>query len=753
MFSRVSILLGLLLVSLFAVGIVSAQGVIIPGRCHPARRCPTIPRHVNLSKVLPVKSIDINTNIEGQVATTTVTQVFRNPTPYQLEGKYFFPIPDAASIEEFAIWENGKKLVGEVLSKDEARKIYNDIVRTMKDPGLLEYSGQNLIQVSIFPIPARSDKKIELRYSQILEATSGTVAYKYPLGVGSKVWMPPVILNGARRTSNVKPGANEIGTVSAKIEINGKETLRNIYSPSHDVEVVKKGDKTALVTFETKGDASDFQLFYGLSSDEFGMSLMTYREPGKDGYFLFMVSPKDEINESKIVDKDTVFVLDTSGSMNADDKIEKAKAALEFGISTLNKGDRFNVISFAGSEKLMAANPINADSSGKQRGKEFVSKLRASGGTNIDDTLQAALKQFESSDRPKMLVFITDGRPTVGTRNVDTIVKHVKENTVKGLRLFSFGVGYNVNTRLLDKLATENSGTSDYIQPKEDIEIKVSNFFTKVNSPVLSDIKIDFGKIETDLVYPRETTDIFKGMQNVIIGRYKNDSDLKNAVITLQGKMGNESTTIKYSDLDFPKESTGNEFLARLWASRRVGWLMEEIRSNGQTKELKDEIINLGTRFGIVTPYTSYLAKDGSYKPSTRRGRNPAASAQMDLSITGRSGVALSTQQNSMKTNSSVNRARKNKRSNEQAAENEAQIFVEESASNKYVGNKNFVKKVKNWIDSAYDPKEKLPEVNIKFGSDEFFKLLDKEKSLAKFFSVGKNVVVVWNNTVYRVTE
>ncbi|MFV0390195.1 MAG: VIT and vWA domain-containing protein [Pyrinomonadaceae bacterium] len=733
-----------------------SQGIIIPRPCPPVRRCPMPPRPAPLPKALPVKSIEINTSIKGQVATTSVTQIFKNDLPYIVEGTYLFPIPETASIEEFAIWENGKKLVGEVRSREEARRIYDEIVRSMRDPGLLEYAGKDLFQASIFPIAANSEKKLELRYSEILKAESGTVAYRYPLGTGKMLWqqpgppMPLPVLSTEKGSAVSNSGEQEFGTVSGSISIEGTEAIRNIFSPTHELEVIKNGENSAKISFETNGSAADFELFYGLSNKEFGMSLMTYREPGKDGYFLFIVSPKDQISSKMIVNKDVVFVIDTSGSMADDGKIEKARPALNFGINSLNEGDRFNVIDFAGEEHLMSARLISADRAGKQKGKSYVDKLLPTGGTNINDSLIAALRQFDDSDRPKMLVFLTDGRPTIGEKDIDKIVKNAQGVKVQGVRLFTFGVGYDVNTRLLDKLSAENSGVSDYVQPKEDLEIKVSSFFEKVNYPVLSNVTLDFGSIKTDLMYPRKITDIFKGTQTVVTGRYKNDVELRNAVITLSGKSGGEAKSLKYENLDFPIETTKNKFLPRLWASRRVGWLIEEIRTNGESKELKDELIELGTRYGIVTPYTSYLATDGSYVPR-RVGNADLVIANKE---SGRDAVNQSVQQRLMKENTRVTMPRVSRGSsgiNPDITENE--IFVNDTLQNRFVGTKNFLNKEGNWVDVDYKPEANLPEVKIKFLSNEYLELVNKNKVLAEYFAISKNVVVVWNNTVYRVTE
>jgi len=722
---------------------ISAQGVIVPIICD-LRPCRPRPIPQPLPNVLPVKSIKLDTKISGQVATTHVEQVFRNDTPYTLEGTYFFPIPETASIVEFAIWENGKRLAGEVRSREEARRIYDEIVRRQKDPGLLEYAGKDLFQASIFPIPPNSDKILELTYTQVLKAESGTVSYRYPLGTGRNLWR-----NQWPESPRQNMPQQKFGTVSGKIEINTREALRNIYSPSHAIDIKQSGERRAAISFEITGNDSDLQIFYGISNDDFGMSLLTYREPGKDGYFLLMVSPRDDVADRRVVNKDIVFVLDTSGSMADEGKIEKARSALLFGVKTLNEGDRFNVINFAGEEHLMEAGLIDANADGKRRAEEFIKRLKPNGGTNINDSLIASVKQFDSSGRPKMLVFMTDGLPTVGETNVDRIIANLKKSKNVDVRIFPFGFGYDVNTALLDKLGTENGGISDYVQPKEDLEVKVSNFFTKVSSPVLSDLEIDLGRVRTEAVYPRKIGDLFKGMQAVVIGRYKNEDDLRAVAVTLRGKNGQETRTFTYNDLDFPSRNEENDFLPRLWASRRVGWLVEEIRINGETKELKDEIVELGTRYGIVTPYTSYLATDGTFQMNARDSRgfaqlSPTAGNVM-REQSGAKAVQMSIQQNRMKDNASIAASPK--------MDAEEQVVVRDTERDRFIGNRSFYRQGTQWIDFDFRSERNLPETTVRFGSDEYFALVQREKGLAQYLALGEEVVVVWKDRVYRVVK
>jgi Ca-activated chloride channel homolog len=706
---------------------VAAQGVIVPGPC---RRCPEVPRAVALPRSLPVKSIKINTNIASQIATTHVEQVFRNDTDAVLEGTYFFPIPEQASITEFAIWDGDRRLVGEVRSREEARRIYDEIVRRQRDPGLLEYAGKNLFQASIFPIPAHSDKKLEITYTQVLTAESGTVAYRYPLGTGHQ--------------------AAEIGLVSGRIELESKEPVRTIYSPTHQVDVKRVSDRRSLVSFETAAgqEKQDFELFYTRSTDDFGLTLLTHRDPGKDGYFLLMISPKDEWSEQEYTAKDIVFVLDTSGSMAEEGKMEKARSALLYGIRILRPQDRFNVISFAGEETAMERAMITADEQGRKRGEAFVQSLRPVGGTNINQAVVSAMRQFQASSRPKIVIFMTDGLPTVGETNAPRILENAHASRLSGLRLFTFGVGYDVNTALLDKMASENGGVADYVEPQENLEVKVSNFFAKINHPVLTDLQLDMAGVETDLIYPRALPDLFKGTQLTLIGRYKNSIDMNYVRFKLTGNRAGSSQTFFYNNLHFPIREDANDFLPRLWATRRVGWLMEQVRTNGEQRELRDEIVDLGTRFGIVTPYTSYLALEPGFAernitglPRNNRGfllggRNappppPAPKAADARAITGTAAVQQS------------------KRAREQQ---EASMVDKDTASSgiKNVGNKTFYLRDGVWTDAEFKP-GKLPETIVKFSSDEYFALLQKQSRLGEYFALGEQVIVVFEGRVYKV--
>jgi Ca-activated chloride channel homolog len=592
---------------------------------------------------------------------------------------------------------------------------------------------------------------IELTYNQVLRNENGTVSYRYPLGTGWRAnrWItdpprpvpvPRMRYEPENQIPRQNPDFTSSGRVSAEVEIISSVPIKGIYSPSHDISVKRDGERKARLSFEVRAATfqGDFQLFYTLSDRDFGVSLLTYREPGKDGYFMLLVSPKAELDDKDSSAKDVTFVIDTSGSMADEGKMEKAKAALRFGVNLLDRRDRFNIISFAGEEHILSESLIAADEKGKREAGEFIERMRATGGTNINDALLAAFKQTQASERPQMVVLITDGQPTVGVTQAGKIISNAKVANRSNSRLFTFGVGYDVNTLLLDGLAIDNRGTVAYIEPKEDLEVKVSNFFTKINHPVLSEVKLDWGGIKTDLIYPSVIPDIFHGSQLVLIGRYRAGSSQR---LTLTGKVNGRERRHVYDDLHFPEKQSENEFLPQLWAMRRVGHLLDQIQQNGESKELRDEIIELGTRHGIVTPYTSQLILEPGRRVAGGTGGVPGAGIAHEARITipfqGRSAVEFSKSKERMKGADAISIDH---------------TGSPDSLMGK-VGGKTFYFREGLWTDSEFKAGSKLPLVTLKFASDEYFKLAGQDPTLAEAFSLGTRILVVWKDKIYQVEE
>src|SRR4051812_43712717 len=385
------------------------------------RPMPVPPGHFVFAP-LEVTNHHVDVKIDRQVAVTSIDQEFYNPNDQRLEGLYIFPVPKGAHIDKFSMEIGGKSVDAELLPADKARGIYEDIVRKMRDPALLEYAGRDLFKVRIFPIEPRSRKPIKISYTDLLRSDAGMVTYLYPL-------------------STEKFSARPIKNLSVKIELKSTEPLASIYSPSHKVEIKRDGPNRAVIGYESKDEKpdTDFQIVYSSDTRDVGLKLITYKPDGDDGYFLFLAAPT-VTDETKPAPKDVVFVVDTSGSM-AGAKLQQAQKALRFCVENLNAEDRFEIVRFSTEAEPLFNSLVAADADHRKRANEFIDNFKPIGGTAIADALQAGLKVRSDTlaspartDRPFVMIFLTDGLPTVGTHNADDIVAQVKKTS--GVRIF-----------------------------------------------------------------------------------------------------------------------------------------------------------------------------------------------------------------------------------------------------------------------------------------------------------------------------
>ncbi len=534
----------------------------------------------------------VDVDIDGQQATTRVEQEFFNPNDAVLEGEYIFPIPKGAHLDKFTMKIGDKDMEAELLDAAKARTIYEDIVRKQKDPALLEYTGRPAFRVRIFPIEPHSRKKVSLAYTELLRVDGGVASYLYPL-------------------NTEKFSAQPLKTVAIKVVVNGKSPIKALYSPSHSVDIKRDGDRRAVVGWEASNARpdTDFQLLYSTAETEVGLSLITHKREGEDGWFLLLASPGADMGKSKEVNpKDVVFVMDTSGSM-AGKKLEQLKKAMTFCVENLNDTDRFELVRFSTEAEPFFEKLADATKANRDRAQEFIKSLKPIGGTAIADALERSLKYKPADNaRPFVVVFLTDGKPTIGETDEERIVARVARDQASTTRIFSFGIGTDINTHLLDKITERTKAASQFVLPEEDLEVKVSNFFTKIKEPLLTNLKLDFpAGVKVSKLYPNPLPDLFRGDQLVLAGRFAtDDSTTHEGDITLDGTLNGQPKRMTQR-VKFSPDEKGHEFIAQLWALRRVGWLLDEIRLRGENKETRDEVVDLARRFAIVTPYTSYL--------------------------------------------------------------------------------------------------------------------------------------------------
>jgi Ca-activated chloride channel family protein len=683
--------------------------------CKFGQPCPPVPPRPrpDCAAYLSVKNHNVTVTIDNQVAKTHVDQTFVNPSNYELEGTYIFPLPDDATINDFAMWVDGKKLEGTVLDRAQARQIYEEIVRQRRDPALLEYVGHNAFQAHIFPIPPHAEKRVELSYAQVLKNDGGLVKYVYPLN-----------------TEKFSP--DPLASVSVSVTIKSDQALKAIYSPSHQVSIDRTNDFNATVGYEASNvrPDRDFVLYYSLSSSEVGATLLTYKPAAQsEGFFLLLVTPQVKTTTEKVVARDVILVLDTSGSMQGE-KINQARRALNYVLEQLNPEDRFNVITFSTgivpyAEKLQ---PVS------QRGdaERFVDQIAAGGSTDINRALLEASSDADP-ERPAVVIFLTDGLPTVGEMDVQKILDNVNHAAGSNVRLFTFGVGDDVNTMLLDSLADQHRGVSAYVRPGERIDETVSDFYSKISTPVLSDVHVDWGGIVVSYVYPYPLPDLFAGSELVIAGRYH---EAGTATITLRGSVNGVSQTYAFQDLSF-KATGGDEFIAPLWATRKIGYLLAQVRLNGENSEAIDEIVALAVRYGIVTPYTSFLI-DERQDVFTSQGLGGAAQdLQKQMAP-----AALPTSGATAVAGSQANRALREATSG----------AIDSSGQVRQIGDRAFILRGGVWMDTTYDP-SKMASSKIQFGSDEFFSLLSQHPEWAQYLALGERVVFVVDGEAFEINS
>lgn len=541
---------------------------------------------------LVIRSHRVSVAIHERVAETRVVQIFHNQTNRVLEGTYIFPLPPGASVSGFAMTVNGRRVEGSVLEANEARGIYEGIVARMRDPGLVEYMGGNLFRARVFPIPASGDQTVELRFTQTVDYQGGTIHYRYPL-----------------RTSGPQARTMEDFTLSATLEASAP--IRAVYSPTHRIDTTRRGARQATVGFEL-GNAvldRDFDLYYTLADSDVGMSVLTHRDQGEDGYFLMMLAPRSEATEREVIGKDILFVCDTSGSM-AGEKMAHAREALRAWVGRLNPDDTFNVLRFSTDVESFSESSINASPENRARAIRFINGFEASGGTAISPALTQALEVPVRRGAPRTIVFLTDGMPTVGETNTTTIIRQAAERNAGRAQIFTFGLGDDVNTTFLDLLAQQNRGSADYARSGAEMATLLDGFYNRIAYPMLADLRLALRGADAFDIYPRDLGTLYRGGQLVVTGRYRTAG---NATIALTATVASQEAPRTFEwPVSMSAREPANDFIPRVWATRKVGYLLDEIRLRGENPEIRESVVQLARRFGIVTPYTSYLVTEES---------------------------------------------------------------------------------------------------------------------------------------------
>jgi len=571
-----------------------------------------------------VKYHHVDMVVRDQVASVSINQEFVATGGQTVEVEYLFPVPPDAAIDSLTLMVNGKEFAAKLMKADEARRVYEEIVRQKKDPALLEYAGFGLYKTRAFPLEPGKPAKVVVTYKDVCKKDADLVRVWYPL-------------------NTEKFSAQPLEDVRVRVDVKTDADVTAVYSPSHDLTVERKGPRHVIATYQAKNTlpTTDFQMFYKAADEAIGATLLTHQvSPNEDGHFLLMVSPNPRNKADRITPKDVIVVLDHSGSMSGE-KIAQARNSVRFILDHLNAHDRFNVVAYNTEvepffDSLQAATPDNVKTA-----HDMLDRVVARGGTYIDGALTASLNMFDDRRRPAYLLFMTDGQPTIGETEESKILALASGANEGNARVFAFGVGYDVNVRLLDNLVRAHHGRSDYVKPNEPVDQKIAALYRKIKNPVMTNLDVRIAGLKLRNVHPRTPGDLFEGDQILMTGQYdhRDASELpgspegRQATLVVTGHYMGRQQVFEYPVvIRRPGKDLRYGFVEELWAVRQVGFLLDQIQLHGETKELIDEIVRLAKAHGIITPYTSFLADERTNLADRDELREKAAKAAEDLS-------------------------------------------------------------------------------------------------------------------------
>ena len=638
--------------------------------------------------------------IDGRIARVEVEERFRNSGGGLAEGAYLYPLPGEAAFQNFSLWMGEREVRGEVMPADEARGVYDAIVRKRRDPALLTLAGHGLVRAQVFPIAPGETRKVVLRYTQLLDRTGDAIRFRYAMG---------------------ERGPADPETIGLRVQ--DAAAIGTPFSPTHQIATTRAGGGLD-ITVQAAG-GGDLELLLPLREHLVGTTVLTHAPGGENGYFMLLLSPPPATAAAAAVPRDLTLVVDVSGSMSGD-KLEQARAALLQALGTLGAADRFRVIAFSSTVRRLDAGFVPATPEHLRAARAFVEGLAADGGTNIEGALDAALDSEPGEGHLGLIVFMTDGLPSIGERSPERLADRAAARRGTS-RIFTVGIGHDVNTWLLDRLAAEGRGSAAYVAPQASVETAVGGLLGKLRYPALVNLRVASAPVRLTAESPAALPDLFYGEELVLFGRYEGSGS---GPIIIEGDRNGRRERFS-ADARFAAGESGNEFIPRLWASRRVGDLTRQIRLEGATPELVAQVRDLGLRYGILTEFTSYLVQepgelaDGAMRreralappPEAQSGRAAFDVASRSAALSGATNLAAA-----------------------KASELAAPAGAAAAADQRRVGARLFILQRGVWTDAAQV--DSLQTTTVAPFSPAYFALVRALPELVPSFRLGESVLV-----------
>ncbi len=688
----------------------------------------------------------VRVTVVGRVAQVEVEEWFRNDGGILGEGDYLYPLPGEAVFSNFSLFQGDRELRGETMDAVQARSIYEEIVRRKRDPALIELVGHGIVRARIFPIEPGQTRKITIRYTQVMERAGDALQFRY--AAGARNTLRP-LSDGA----TTFPARRDAVPLTFRLEAEAGESFRDPFSPTHRLRVEREDGRLRV---QPEGELrGDFALFLPLAHGDVGVTVATHKPSNEAGYFMLTLSPGDAVGT--VQPRDVTVVLDVSGSMSGE-KLDQAKAALRQLLGSLDRSDRFRLIAFNNAITNQREGWTTANARGLATAREWVDALQANGGTNIDGALREAFRLSSPDERLPLVLFITDGIPSVGEQDPEQIAHRAQANRGRS-RVFAFGVGYDVNTFLLDRLTAAGRGATQYVEPAEDVEQAVSMLATKIQHPVLTDLSVDDAPLRLSEIYPIQLPDLFAGEELIIFGRYESVTDDRTGPMRIAGRRAGREERFA-TEVRFPTHDLGNDYLPRLWASRKLGYLARQIRIEGHSEDLEREIRETALRYGLLSEYTAYLVQEPEVVASQNGGAGqtirmreirPQATMRLMDAVTPADRPAAARAAVGRKA---VMRAERDRIQREVAAEADLVALDERMATRndsqtRLVAGRWFRLDEGVWIDGTHQ--DSLPVVVVELYGKTYFQLIRRLPELERWLAAFESVLVAGAGTSIKI--
>lgn len=552
---------------------------------------------------ISIASHDVRVIINNGYARTEVDQVFFNNGKSDLEAIYSFPLPREASLSELSLWIDGQEVVGEVLKKQQAKKIYQEQKTQGNKTALAEKDDYKTFDVSVSPVKANDRTRIKLVYYQPLAVDLNIGRYVYPLAEGGV---------DEEKIAFWSVDSDVQESFSFDLILKSVQPVKDLRMPGysdHAVIEIIQDEKNVVGSGEAYHARLDFNegtaltediiFYYRLDDSVPGrVELIPYKEANAPtGTMMLIITPGASLQKIE-EGVDWVFVLDKSGSMSGS-KIATLKDGVARVIGKMSPQDRFRIVTFNDSAEDFTGGFINATEENINKVLNSINSITAGGGTALHAGLELGLQKTDN-ERTSSIVLVTDGVANIGPTQRNDFLKLINERDV---RLFTFVIGNSANRPLLEKLAKVSGGLSMDISTVDDIYGKILQAKNKLLYEAMHDVEVTFSGTPIESMSPKNIGSLYRGQQLILFGRYAKEGPLQ---ITLSAKISGQHREWETATI-LPQQDTDNPEIERLWALSTIEEVMENIRDNGENAALRDKVVQIGTEYSLVTDYTSML--------------------------------------------------------------------------------------------------------------------------------------------------